>query len=101
MECREQILVPLDIKIRMQPALHQHAGAAEIDRFVDAFTNLLDRMHISVRLSWPSVKSAERADDVANVGVIDVAVDDVGDDIAGIFALADLICSKADADEIA
>ena len=82
MQRPQQIFVPLDIKIGMQPALHQHAGAAERDRLVDPLADLFDRMHVSVRLAGPAIERAERADDVAHVGVIDVAVDDVGDDVA-------------------
>ena len=81
----QQLLVPLDIKIRMQAALHQHAGAAESDRLVDPFADLVDRMHVRVGLARPAIKRAERADDVADVRVIDVAVDDVGDDVGGFF----------------
>ena len=80
----QQILVPLDIKIRMQPALHQNARAAEGDRLVDPFADLLDRMDVCVRLARPPVERTERADDVADVRIIDVTVDDVGDDVGRI-----------------
>ena len=84
----------------MQPALHQHAGTAEGDRFVDTFLNLLHRMNVRVRLSGPPIECAEGAHDVANVGVIDVAVDDVRNNVAGIFTLTDLVSGEADADKI-
>ncbi len=100
MQSPEQIFIPFDIKIRMKPALHQHAGTAEVDRFIDAFADLVDGMNICVRLSGPAVKRAKRADDVADVGIINVAIDDVGNDIARILSLAYLIGRKADADKI-
>ena len=31
LDAAEQVLVPLDLQIGMQAALHQHAGAAQID----------------------------------------------------------------------
>lgn len=57
-------------------------------------------MYVRVRLAGPPIECAEGAHDVANVGVIDVAVDDVRDDIAGIFTLTDLVSREADADKI-
>ena len=84
----------------MQAALHQNAGAAESDGFVDAFADLVDRMDVSVRFPRPSIKRAECADDVADVRVIYVAVDDVGDNITGIFSLSYLVSSKTYADKI-
>src|SRR6266536_1839949 len=96
----KQVLVPLDIKIRMQAALHQHAGAAESDGFVDSFTDLFYRMNVCIRFSGPAIKRAKGADDIADVGIIDVAVDDVGDDITRIFSLAYLIRGQPDANKI-
>ena len=89
----KQVFVPFDIKIRMQTALHQHAGAAELDRFVDAFFDLFDRMDICVWFARPPIECAKGADHVTNVGIIDVAVDDVSYNITRILALADLVRS--------
>ena len=100
MQRPQQILVPFDIKVRVESALHQYASAAEFDRLVDSFADLVYRMDVCVRLSRSPVKRAERADHVADIRVIDIAVDDVGNDIAWIFSLADLIGGKADADEV-
>ena len=57
-------------------------------------------MDVSVRLSRPAVKRAERADDVADVRVIDVAVDDVRDDIGRVVPHPDLVRGQADTDKI-
>ncbi len=99
-QCREQIFVPLNIKIGVQPALHQHAGAANGNGLIDAFFDLFDRVDVRFRLSRPPVKRAKCADDVANVGVIDVAIDDIGHDIARIFPLTHLVRREPDADKI-
>ena len=53
-------------------------------------------MNVSVGLSRSAIKRAECADDVADVRVIDVAVNDVSDDVIGIFALADFVRRRAD-----
>src|SRR5438552_2055501 len=85
----------------MQSALHQNAGAAEFYCLVDPFADLFDRMNVSVRLSGPPIKRTERADDVANIGIIDVTVDYVRDDLGIVLALPYLVGGDADAGEIA
>ena len=57
-------------------------------------------MNVRVGLARPPVKCTESADDVADVRVVDVAVDDVGDNVGGIFSHADLVRGEADADKI-
>ena len=43
LDAAQQIFVPLDLQIRMQAALHQHARAAEFDCLLDLF---VDRVEI-------------------------------------------------------
>src|SRR5688500_133807 len=57
-------------------------------------------MNISVRLPGPAVERAERADDVADVCVIDVAVDDVRDDIGRVLPHPDLVGREPDPHKI-
>src|SRR5262249_52910392 len=92
----QQILVPLNAKVRMQASLHQHAGAAEGDRFVDLFADFVYCAHIGIRCARSPVEGAERADDVADVRIVDIAVDDVGDDVFGVTAPANLVRRRAD-----
>ena len=99
-ERTKKVLVPFDVEIRMQPALHEHTSAAERDRFVDSFLDLLDGMNIRIGFSRSTIKSTESTDDVADVRVIYVPVDDVCDDVGRVLAHADLMCRKPDADEI-
>src|SRR5437879_2609139 len=94
-ERAQKIFIPLDSKIRMQTALHQNACAAERDRLVDLFANLFKRAHVSVGCAGPAVERAERADDVANVRVVNVSIDDVGDDVVRVLALANLVSRRA------
>jgi hypothetical protein len=84
----------------VKPALHQNARAAERDGFVNAFTDFLNRMNVCVGFSRSAIKRAERADDIADVRVIDVAVNDVSDDVGLIFPHPDLVRRQPDADEI-
>ena len=96
----QEIFVPLDAEIRMQSALHQHAGAAERDRLIDLFANGLDGLHVGIRRAWPPIESAERADHIADIRVVDVAIDDVGDDVVGMAALANLVRGGADGGDV-
>src|SRR5712691_6181587 len=80
----------------MQSALHQHARAAQRDRFVDLRADFVNRAHVCIRRPWPSIESAEGADHVAHVCVVYVPVDDVSDNVARVAALANLVSSRAD-----
>src|SRR5262245_51492931 len=97
MQLSQQVFVPLDSKIGMQAALHQHAGTAEGDRLIDLMANLVERTDVGVGCSRPAVERAERANYIANVRVIDVAVDDVGDDVVGMTTLANFVGGDANA----
>src|SRR5437764_284217 len=96
----QKVLIPLDVEIRMQSALHQHTGAAEFNSLVDPSANFLDRMNVGVGFSRPPVERAESADDVADVGIIDVAIDYICNNIARIFPLSYLVSGKADANKV-
>ncbi len=91
----QQVLVPLDTKVWMQSALHQDAGAAECNCFVDLFANLVDGANVSVRCSRPPIKRAEGANYVADIRVIDIAIDDIGDDIVRVSALTNFVSGGA------
>src|SRR5882672_321219 len=80
----------------MQAALHQNAGAAECDRFIDLLADFLQCPDISVRRTWPAIESAEGANYIANIRVIDIAVDYVGDDVVRMSLLANFVGGRAD-----
>src|SRR5258708_2654053 len=96
----QQIFVPLNPKVRMQPALHQNACATQRNRLVDLLANLIDSAHVGVRRAGPSIERAERADDVADVRVIYVAIDDIGDDVVRMTTLANLVGRGANARDV-
>src|SRR5215470_8306270 len=91
----QQIFVPLDAKVRMQPALHQYACAAEGDCLVDFVADLVDGSDVGVRGAGPAVESAKCAHDVTDVRVVYVSIDDVRYDIVPMAALAHFVCSRA------
>ena len=56
-------------------------GAAQGDGLLDFAVHFLERDDVGVGVLFRAVKGAEFAIDVADVGIIDVAVNDVGDDL--------------------
>ncbi len=84
----------------MQPALQQDAGAAELDHFDDLFIDGLERKQVTFLRSQRTIERAERAVLGAEIGVIDVAVDLVGDHPRVGFLAAHFHGGHADSDQI-
>ena len=92
----EQILVPRDGQVRVVSALQQQLVATNGNRLVDLLEDLLEAEDITVRRPDRPVERAEVAARHADVGVVDVAVDDVGDDALGMFPRANRIGKPAE-----
>src|SRR5204862_154314 len=75
----------------MQSSLHQHSGPAQRNRLVYFRANFIDRAHVRVRRPRASIKSAERADNIADIRIVDVPVDDVSDDVVGMTPAANFV----------
>ena len=67
----------------MDPALHAELGGAELDRLADPRGEVLLGDLVGVGRAPPLAEAAEGAADDADVGEVDVAVDDEGDPLAG------------------
>ena len=100
MKLAKQILVPFDAKVGMQSTLHQYAGTTESDGLIDFDANLVQGSNVSIGCTGSAVEGTERTNNVADVGVIDIAIDDVGNNIGRMFSLADLVSGRADAGDI-
>ena len=87
----KEILVPLERQIRIVPTLQQQLNAAERDRLVDLAEDLLEAEHVSFGRPDRPIERAEVAARDADVRVVDVAIDDVGDESVGMLAGADLV----------
>src|ERR1700730_7216187 len=96
----QQIFIPFDAKVRMQSALHQDTGAAERNCFIDFCANLVQSADVSVRCARPSVEGTEGTNNVADIRVIDVAINDVGNNISWVLSLAYLVSGSANAGDI-
>jgi hypothetical protein len=96
----QQILVPLDLQVRVESALHEDAGAAQLDGLLDLLEDDFLGQDVALGVAQRAVEGAEGAVLAAKVGVVDVAVDDVGDHAFGMQAPPDGVGSHADADEV-
>ena len=65
----------------MMAALHEHLRAAERDGLLDFFVHLVERDDVGISILLRAVKRAELAIHVADIGVIDIAIHVVGDDL--------------------
>ena len=92
----KEILVPLNRQIRIVAALQQELIAADRDRLVDLLEDLLEAEHVAFARSHRAIERAEVAARDADVRVVDVAVDDVGDDAFGMLAQADRVSETAE-----
>ena len=97
---RKQILVPFDLQIGMQAALHENAGAAQVDGLLDLVEDDFLGQDVAFGVAHGPVEGAEAAVFGAEVGVVDVAVDDVGDDALGMQLAAHGVGLHADADQV-
>ena len=72
----------------MMPALHQDLNAARRGKFVELLVELFAAQDVMVRVFFRAIKRAELAVNVADIGVIDVAIDDVSHDLAPAISVA-------------
>src|SRR3569833_2997961 len=102
LDAAEQILVVLDAEIRMMAALHQQAGAADRERLLDLLED--DRLRQQVALSHVAGRAVERAEvagGLADVRVVEIAVDDERDPLRIVLPVAELVRDAAARDEVA
>lgn len=98
-----QLLIPLQLQIRMQAALHQHTCPTHFHRLADFFVDGFQVQHVALGPSWAldrGVKGAEGTVLGAKVGVVNVAIDDVGNYTFRVQLVAQRIGFHADSDQI-
>src|SRR5882757_8794958 len=94
----EQPLEPIDCQVWMDSALHQDASPIHFNSFRDLLVDLVEFENIAffgLRSLQRPVKRAECAVFGAEVGVVDVPVNDVRNDAFGVEAPADSVSLKA------
>ena len=78
---REQVQIPLLGELGVMAALQQNLRPAQRQRLLDLLVQLVQRNDVRVGILLRAIKGAELAIHVADVGVVDVPIDDVGDDL--------------------
>ena len=99
----QHLLVPVNLQVGMQTALHQHAGAAQFDGLANLVVNGFELEDVSLfrRGSFQrTIEGAEGAVLGAEIRVINVAVDDVGSHAFGMKLAAHRVGFHADADQV-
>src|SRR5678815_3803327 len=84
----------------MQSALHQDAGTAQVDGFLDLAEDRFLRQEVAFGMPQGTVEGAEATIFSAEIGVVDVAVDDVADYALGVQLAAYCVGRHADADQV-
>ena len=82
----KKVAIIKTVEVSWEPALDADFGGSAIDGFADAAEDFVARERISIRGTGTAAKSAKAAADKADVGEIDVAIDDVGDGVTDGFA---------------
>src|SRR3989442_13252515 len=103
LDAAEHLFVPFDLEIGMQAALHQDPRAAQFYGLLDLVVDGVEIQDVALfgaRSFQRTVEGAEGAVLGAKVGVINVAVNDVGDRALGMDAAANRVGLHADADEV-
>ncbi len=108
LDAAKQPLEPVDLEIGMNAALHQHARAAHLHGLGNLLVNLLEVEDVAfvgagIGLAGPGQRAVEGAEGAvlgAEVGVVDVAIDDVGDNALGVQAPAHRVGLESQADQV-
>src|SRR5215472_9293539 len=74
----QQILIPFDLEVRVQPALKQHPGTAEIDCFLNLFEDRLLRKYVTLFVAQRTVESPRSGKLRTKNSLVDIAVNNVG-----------------------
>ena len=76
----EQIEIPLERDVGVVTALHQNLHAADRFQLVDLAADFFVRQQVALGMFGPAIERAEFAVRDADVGVVDVSIDDVRHD---------------------
>ena len=80
-DVRQQIQIPLQRKFGVMAALHQNLRSAQGERLLDLAVHFVEGDDIGVCVLFRAIKGAEFAIDIADIGIIDIAINNVGDDL--------------------
>src|SRR5947199_8751012 len=84
----QQVQIPLLGQLRVMSALHQNLRPAQRNGLLDLLVHLLEGDDIGIVMALHPIECAEFAIDVADIRVVDVAIDDVSDDLVATSAIS-------------
>src|SRR5215510_3528117 len=87
----KQPLVVIDFQIRMNSSLQQDPRTYKRNGLFDLFMDHMVRQNIGFRIAFDAVKGAECTELLTYVCVVDIAIDDVTDDIIRMPAPANIV----------
>ena len=103
LDTTQHLLVPINLEVWMQAPLHQYARPAKLDGLMNLVVNSLEIEDVPLfgfwSLKW-AIEGTESAVLSAVVCVIDVAIDDVGDDSVRMELPPDRVSFHADANQV-
>src|SRR5205085_1149908 len=88
----EEIEIPRERQLRMMPALHQDLHSSDRRQLVKFLVDLFERQNIMVRVPLSSVKCAKLAVNIANIGVVDVSIDNVSHHLIAFSVIRRALC---------
>ena len=94
LDAGKQPFVIVDLQIRMDAALHQNSRTTESQRFFNLFIDHVIGQHVSLGVTLNAIERTESAEFFADIGVVDIAIDDVADDIVRVNALPNAIGAR-------
>ena len=100
LDLAKEALEPVDLQFRVQPPLHQQLGAAVLHQFLDFGEDRLVGKDVGVRRVGLAVEGAELTLRLADVSVVDVAVDDECHPPFRVLRFADGIGELADGEQV-
>src|SRR4030095_14573957 len=81
LQLAQKLLVPLQWQIGMETSLHQDPAATQFESLFHLLVNVFETQNVAFRRSGLAVERAESANRRAYVAIVNVSVDNVGDDV--------------------
>src|ERR1700690_1901103 len=103
LDAAQQFLMPVDFEVGVESSLHEDARAPEFDGLADFFVNRIEVEDVPLfrrRAFERAIEGAEGAILRAEVWVVNVAIDDVGDGAFRMQAAANGVSLHADSDKV-
>ena len=83
LQLAQQLFVPFQRQLRMKATLHQYSTSAELKGFLHLLKDFVEAQDVAFTGPWLAEESTEGTHSRADVAVVDISIDDVGNDIVG------------------